>query len=190
MIKLDSIFVLILCSLLISGCSKKDPEIVIKAGEFGGNSIYYFYLDSVSLFYRSGYYLDVKKDNENDFFFSEDEAVLGAGHFISYTINLINSGESVYVLVDNKNYPLVLKSGDKIYESLKWVNSKNLVLYSEGESSYPPTPYSYSYGNWNGVHDGYLGFKIVKGSRTYMGWMCLSLWPAYFIKDYAYLVIN
>jgi len=188
-IKKDSIFILTFCSLVFFGCSKKDPEIEIKAGETGGSGVNYVNLDSIYLF---DYYLDANNDGVKDFYFGADVQISGTSEYISYTITPVSNDALVYTCVDGKNNLLVLKKGDKIDESLSWMSNKNMCLYFYSYSAYPTYNPLITNGNWININDGYLGFKIIKGSKTYLGWLRLSLVPfrVFYIKDYAYMEIN
>jgi hypothetical protein len=83
----------------------------------------------------------------------------------------------------------LLKKGDNINNSLNWISASNLNLYTDNYSNYPNNHLQYNPGNWYNVSDGYLAFKIEKNSKTYIGWMEISLIPfhEFLIKDYAYI---
>ena len=174
--------------ITLTGCSKKDPEIIIKASDVAGNAVHYVKSDtSFYNWYKNN--VDIDGDHFSDFYFATYFQHSPASYFISYAISALNNGQLSFVSVDAKGYPILLKKGDKIDGSLNWSDSKNLYLYYTWFSGYPGGG-TYLSGNWSNVTNGYRGFKILRGNKTCYGWMRLdvdSYQNDFYLKDYAYI---
>lgn len=80
-------------------------------------------------------------------------------------------------------YPFAMNTGDTVKASLIWKVGSSLSMGSNFGSSY-------TYGNWPGLNDRYVGLKINVGGAIYYGWARLDvgdLADSFTIKDYAYM---
>ena len=169
--------------LLCFGCQKVDPNIfTIRAGDKSSSNINYVNLGSAIAISRAN--LDIDKDKQNDLSFYYETEHAGAYFYMNNGVNILNT--NVYICVDGSGYPLKLHTGDKIDATLNWSNYSPLCLYTYVFSGYPNNMYESSGGNWESGRDGYLGFKIVKNSGTYWGWIRIG---ASSPEDYAYIKI-
>jgi hypothetical protein len=133
------------------------------------------------------YNLDLNNDGTFDFQFRQIFNAAGSSSTPAYNkvgveafgSNMIaGSATGAYI------YPLALNAGDSIKPSLTWNMGTNQSM-----GSYWGGP-SYTYGNWPGVTNKFIGLKISVGGSTYYGWARLDVatqGTAFTIKDYAYM---
>jgi hypothetical protein len=171
------------CLLISYSCKKPAPETVsIKAGDSTSSGIFYKNLGNIVVYPNYIYYLDIDKDNQNDLAFSFSFTGNTFSTNFLYSVKFLDSVNKLNVCCDAKGYPLELKFGDKIGESLNWQQGDTLnyyEVYSWGYANYK--------GNWGSLTNGYLGFKFVRNSVTYLGWVRIDSYNAFTIKDYAYI---
>ncbi len=94
------------------------------------------------------------------------------------------------IAIDSSSYALALNNGNNIDNTLNWstgTNSARMNIWINVASG----ANSYSYGNWNGVTDKYLGLRFQAGGSTYYGWVRLDVGgttsaDVFTVKDYAY----
>lgn len=144
----------------------------------------------------SSYALDLNNDGTVDFNFQ----IVNSGYTYVSTygtygqqisgIGVVASNSNNGVLIDSSSYPYALSNGAAINNlgnfsssGALFVNNASFFIY--GTTTYA---YSYSYGNWSGATDKYLGLKIQVGSNSYYGWARLTVLSdtQFIIKDYAY----
>jgi hypothetical protein len=135
-------------------------------------------LKEKAIAFKSGYWFDLDKDGQNDFGFSTllvgDPLLERDYHQYSIVSNLytncqVNDNE----VNDNEETP-VLQKGDKIgpapLEGFHWYNASHVVI-AQKIIEEKGTTWS---GNWKSISHGYQPVSILKGDKTYYGWIELS----------------
>lgn len=132
------------------------------------------------------YNLDLNNDGTIDFNFSissSSSSFMGI-IFSSQSISVSPTGSNS-ILQDPSYYPYALNNGSAINNAGNW--STYGLLAQHLFISYFGSTYNYSYGNWQGATDKYLGLRISVGGNTLYGWARLTVLSnsAFIIHDYA-----
>ncbi|MCE3279736.1 MAG: hypothetical protein K0S44_1927 [Bacteroidetes bacterium] len=133
------------------------------------------------------YDLDLNNDGTFDFTFNQ---IISPGGSSSSPYNKVgvtplNSNMIAGSTAGNYVYPFAMNPGDSIKSSLSWN-----VGTSQSMGSYWGA--SYTYGNWPGVNNKYIGLKLDVAGTIYYGWARLDVVPlstSFTIKDYAFMNI-
>jgi hypothetical protein len=133
------------------------------------------------------YELDLNNDGTFDFTFNQ---IIFPGGSSSSAYNKVgvtplNSNMVAASTAGNYVYPLAMNAGDSIKSSLSWN-----VGTSQSMGSYWGA--NYTYGNWPGVNNKYIGLKLDVAGTIYYGWARLDVVPlstSFTIKDYAFMSI-
>ena len=155
-------------------------------GTAGANGQNIIYTDVNPDFGAPGeiYFLDLNGDGTNDFILEHfTNSSYGKLKAFNNSSGLGNAIIGASVSSGYFNYPFTLSSNYTISAgNANWnanLNSQTLNAYS----------CSYSYSNWCGVTDKYLGLRFDIGGNTHYGWVRLDVDITTFnwkIKDYAY----
>lgn len=134
-----------------------------------------------------GYYqLDLNNDGLFDFEFTQT-ITAATGTSGSYNVNAVGispldsnavAGSTAGAYV----YPFAMNPGDTVQSTLTWNVGADQSMGSYFGSGY-------TYGNWPGLSDKYVGLKINVEGALYYGWARLDVAPvaeSFTIKDYAY----
>jgi hypothetical protein len=181
-----------ICITLI-GC-KKDPQIKplvldINAGDSTSQGIHFVKLNkTLSSYNPTSFALYVIEDRVSYF---EFEAYIQHYSPQAYSVldfvNSISPLKNAFICIDVKGHPRALNFGDRINDTMNWLDSTNLLLL---EAEIGPQPFFISYvGNWRFTSDKYLGFKIIDRLLTYKGWIRIgeSMNGDKEIKDFAFV---
>jgi len=180
-------FLLFSILAFLMGCTKKNDVPVISqiiAGDSTGQYIRHVNVKKSIPSFNDVCTLDIDNDQTNDLTFR---------YWLQHGDPIINSEifdvspatTGVYVAIDNKGYPLVLKVGDTISDRLKWSDMSGQILWLDGTCGSPANSYHCQSGNWNNSSGGYLGFKIIKKTQTIWGWVWI-MGNTRYIRDYSY----
>lgn len=138
--------------------------------------------DSTTIIPGNFYNLDLDNDGTFDFSFN-----LNFGSTSSYTSQQVGvtpagsnaiAGDTVGAYI----YPFAFNSGDTVKSTLQFNVGSNQSMGSYFGAGY-------SYGNWLGVTDKYIGLQFYIGTQIHYGWARLdvdSTASQFTIKDYAY----
>jgi hypothetical protein len=156
--------------LLATGC-KKTP--CVCPPEPDDPKMEYTALNDKTVAFNSGYWFDLDKDGQNDFGFS----TLLVGDPIlrrDYRQYSIVSNFYTYCQVNDNEETPVLQKGDKIgsvpLQGFHWYNASHVVI---AQKIVEESGISWS-GNWRQVAHAYQPVSILKGDKTYYGWIELS----------------
>ncbi len=134
--------------------------------------------------YASPYYLDIDRDGKNDFVFQTVSVSLEGSVHTKYLIQALQNHQ----VMDVAGSAAISEAGEAISNDMprgnvRWTESHGEIIESvyNGESL-----------NWNGTWSGdraqYLGVKLVKEGKSYLGWVRVELNPETeqaFVKEYA-----
>jgi hypothetical protein len=170
--------------MVIFACKKSNvTNSTILAGDTSGEGIIYKNLHDVDV--TAPYWFDIDNDNQDDFcFIKKDSSYQNTYSSGWYGVKGNETNQLIYI-ARYSSLILALKKGDKITENLSWVdcNDVNNFLFSFRYESH----FLDSGGSWRSNTDGYLGFKIIKSSATYLGWIrIVTSLNSYVIRDFAY----
>jgi hypothetical protein len=176
--------VLFLFGVMIFAVScKKAPEKFgfIIAGDKNGDGIHYGDIKDTGIYSSGRTNLDIDLDGEIDIFFGQ------TGYYTRLTSSTsfrAGANDNAALGVDRENsYILALDAGQRIDGTYLWDANYN-VLFTSGING-GQNPPEWTEGHWAGAVDKYMPFKLVKGERTYYGWVRLDMQNIR-IKDYAY----
>ena len=138
--------------------------------------------DSTVALGGSFYNLDL--DNDGTFDFAINVTIGTSASYTSQQIGISPAGTNGVAgsSVGAYIYPFAMNAGDTIKTSLQFNLGPNQSMASYFGASY-------SYGNWLGVTDKYLGLKFYIGTAAHYGWARLDVNATanqFIIKDYAY----
>lgn len=133
------------------------------------------------------YDLDLNNDGTFDFTFTETLSPGGSSSsaYNKVGVTPLNSNMVAGSTAGNYVYPFAMNSGDSIQSSLTWNVGADQSMGSYWGASY-------TYGNWPGVNDKYIGLKLDVAGTIYYGWARLDVVPlstSFVIKDYAYMSV-
>lgn len=127
------------------------------------------------------YAIDITNSGVESILFNMDYNTI-SGTFHKVEVVAENTTELLCQKIDNGYYPLALNAGDAINQNGVWYD----CFYGY---EYINLNYNSERGNWIGVNDKYLPFRIKQGNGYIYGWIRLDI-PAnaesYTVKDYAY----
>jgi len=134
--------------------------------------------------YASPYYLDIDKDGTNDFSFQTVSFGENGTVNTEYLVYPMNDNEVMHV----EGSAAITEAGETITGDLKagnlsWSEEPAEII----ESSYDGNTMKWN-GTWSGGRDQYLGIKLVKDGRSYLGWVRIEVSPETekaYITDYA-----
>ncbi|MDH7460440.1 hypothetical protein QEG73_04095 [Chitinophagaceae bacterium 26-R-25] len=156
--------------LLTTGCKKTTCTTL---PEPTGPKMEYTELKDKTIGFNSSYSIDLDKDGESDFSFS----TLLVGDPIlkrDYRQYYISSKFYTNLQVNDTEETPVLQKGDKIasapLEGFHWYNASHVVI---AQKVIEENGTSWS-GNWKQTAHAYQPVSILKGDKTYYGWIELS----------------
>ncbi|MDI3320710.1 hypothetical protein [Pinibacter soli] len=156
--------------LLATGCKKTTCECPPKTDD---PKMEYTELNDKAVGFNSSYSLDLNKDGEADFSFSTllvGDPVLRRDYRQYYIVSKFYTN----CLVNGNEETPVLQKGDKIGslppEGFHWYNASHVVI---AQKIIEENGTSWS-GNWKQVAHAYQPVSILKGDKTYYGWIELS----------------
>jgi hypothetical protein len=131
------------------------------------------------------YDLDLNNDGTFDFTFTETISPGGSSSsaYNKVGVTPLNSNMVAGSTAGNYVYPFAMNNGDSIQSSISWNVGTNQSMGSYWGASY-------TYGNWPGVNNKYVGLKLDVAGTIYYGWARLdvdALSTSFVIKDYAYM---
>jgi len=156
--------------LLTTGCKKTT---CVCPPDSTDPKMQYTELNDKAVGFNSSYSIDLDKDGRSDFSFS---TVLVGDPILrrDYRQYYINSNLYTNCQVNDNEETPVLQKGDKIasvpLEGFHWYNA-SLVVIAQKIIEENGTSWS---GNWKQVAHAYQPVSILKGDKTYYGWIELS----------------
>jgi hypothetical protein len=137
--------------------------------------------DSTTTIPGTAFNLDLDNGGVIDFTFN---LVFGTATTTSQGVGITAAGTNAVAgsIVGSYTYPLALNNGDTIKSTFQFNTGTSQSMASYFGSSY-------SYGNWIGVSDKFIGLQFYIGSQLHYGWARLDVSATanqFTIKDYAY----
>lgn len=137
--------------------------------------------DSTATLSGTSFNLDLDNGGVVDFTFN---LTIGTGSSTSQGVGVSAAGTNAVAgsTIGSYTYPLALNNGDTIKSTLQFN-----VGSSQSMASYFGS--GYSFGNWLGVADKYIGLQFYIGTQLHYGWARLDVTATanqFTIKDYAY----
>ena len=133
----------------------------------------------------ASYNLDLNNDGTFDFEFNLVVQPAGSSSTAYNKVAITPLGANMVAGSSSSPYiyPFAMNTGDTVKSSLTWQvgSSFSMGVNIAG---------SYTYGNWPGLNNRYLGLKINVSGAIYYGWARLDVAnaaDAFTIKDYAYM---
>lgn len=156
--------------LLTTGCKKTT---CVCPPESADPKMEYTEFNDKTIAFKSGYWFDLDKDGQNDFGFSTllvGDAILRRDYRQYYIVSNFYTNCQVN---DNEETP-VLQKGDKIspvpLAGFHWYNASHVVI---AQKIIEEDGTSWS-GNWKQIAHAYQPVSILKGDKTFYGWIEIS----------------
>lgn len=134
--------------------------------------------------YASPYYLDVDKDGNKDFSFQTVSFGEEGTVYTKYLVNPIDDNQVMHV----EGLAAIAEAGEVISPKLPRGNVHWSADHAEIiESNYDEGSMNWN-GTWSGGRDQYLGIKLVKDGKEYLGWVRIEVNPETekaTVKEYA-----
>lgn len=139
------------------------------------------------------YFLDMNNDGTDDFRIFQNQ--IFSSSFSTYSYYSIRNRVRVSPLTSanevlGSSYPYNLNAGTPISSGAPFSNSTSQSLASVSFGSYSGSFWGpYSYGNWVGATEKFLGVRFDIGGNTHYGWVRLSVSASgdeFTVLDYAY----
>ncbi|MCU0433199.1 MAG: T9SS type A sorting domain-containing protein [Bacteroidia bacterium] len=156
-----------------------------------GQIIYTDISPDINMTTPSNYNLDMDNNGQPEtqfIFYSYADSIYSLNGFYQYVFNYTATLGSVYPPLGA--FPFAMNNGDSIRPSSpNWRDTSiagGLQYLGVVETYYTTT---YTYGNWPGATDKYLGIRFSINNQLHYGWVRLSIDSAVsqiIIKDYAY----
>lgn len=83
-------------------------------------------------------------------------------------------GNDTIYAIRNLSYPKIYVKGDTVNFSESWLNEELILSYFDNSIG-DRTSYKILRGNWNNSNMKYILFRIKKTSKSYYGWLKLSV---------------
>jgi len=137
-----------------------------------------------SFSYASPYYLDIDNDGIKDFSFQTVSYGENGNVKSKYLVHPMNGNQVMHV----EQSAAIAEAGEVISDELPRGNVHWSADYAEIiESTFTGEATSW-FGTWSGERDQYLGIKLVKDGKTYLGWVRVQVNPQdekAYVKEYA-----
>ena len=134
--------------------------------------------------YASPYYLDIDQDGRDDFSFQTVSFGENGNVYSRYLIKPMNGNQIMHV----EESAAIAEAGEMIAEEVPYGN----VQWSDNHAEIIESTYDGSsmnwFGTWSGGRDQYLGIKLVKDGKNYLGWVRIEVSPETekaYVKEYA-----
>jgi len=134
--------------------------------------------------YANPFYLDIDKDGKSDFSFQTVSFSQDGQVYTQYLVNPMNDNQVMHV----EGSAAIAEAGELISEDLPRGN----VHWSDAHAEIIESRYTGEsmdwFGTWSGGRDQYLGIKLVKEGKSYLGWVRVEVNPETemaYVKEYA-----
>lgn len=134
--------------------------------------------------YASPFYLDIDKDGKGDFSFQTVSVADNGEIQTSYLVHPMGKNQVLSV----EGSAAIAEAGEVIAEELPRGNVHWSAKHAEIiQSTYNDGSMDW-FGTWSGGREQYLGIKLVKDGKSYLGWVRVEISPETekaYVKEYA-----
>jgi hypothetical protein len=155
----------------------------LKAGQKTGENLIYTNIEpDTSITARRStidYYLDINKDNRNDFLITTTMFQSPGTSSASTSVKALNKNK--FCVISGTTYPDPLRLNTMINRDLFWMKGSSKI------NDYDYLYKIYERGLWTGISGRFLGLQLIENSDTLYGWLGLSIrdFDSFGISDFA-----